>query len=401
MSVRNLDKLFKPGSVALIGATPRPARSARSSRATCARAGFAGRADAGQPASPDDRRAAGLSRRREPAAGARPRGHRHAARDRAWADRRARRARHARRGRHHRRLRRAGRARPRACSRRRSTRRGPICCASSGPIASASWCPAIGLDASFSHIAPPAGDLAFVSQSGAMITAMLDWAAPRGIGFSHVVSLGDMADVDFGDMLDYLAADPRHPRDPALCRGHHPCAANSCRRRAPRRAPSRSWWSRSGASPKRRARPRLAYRRARRLRRGLRRRVPPRRHAARRHHGRAVRRRRDAGADRRSRRRAAAILTNGGGAGRARDRCADRRGRPARRAVAATPSRGSTACCRATWSRGNPVDIIGDAAGARYADALEVLLGDRDDRRDAGAQLPDRARRPPRRRRAR
>ena len=40
-----------------------------------------------------------------------------------------------------------------------------------------------------------------------MITAVLDWAAPRGIGFSHVVSLGDMGDVDFGDMLDYLAAD--------------------------------------------------------------------------------------------------------------------------------------------------------------------------------------------------
>src|SRR5271169_2835140 len=68
--------------------------------------------------------------------------------------------------------------------------------------------PKIGLDASFSHLAPPTGDIAFVSQSGAMITAMLDWAAPRGIGFSHVVSLGDMADVDFGDMLDYLAADP-------------------------------------------------------------------------------------------------------------------------------------------------------------------------------------------------
>jgi hypothetical protein len=40
-----------------------------------------------------------------------------------------------------------------------------------------------------------------------MITAVLDWAASRGIGFSHVVSLGDMVDVDFGDMLDYLAAD--------------------------------------------------------------------------------------------------------------------------------------------------------------------------------------------------
>jgi acetyltransferase len=67
--------------------------------------------------------------------------------------------------------------------------------------------PAVGLDASFSHILPLAGDLAFVSQSGGMITAVLDWAAAREIGFSHVVSLGDMVDVDFGDMLDYLAAD--------------------------------------------------------------------------------------------------------------------------------------------------------------------------------------------------
>ena len=76
-----------------------------------------------------------------------------------------------------------------------------------GPNCVGIMVPEIGLDASFSHLAPPAGDIAFVSQSGAMITAMLDWAAPRGIGFSHVVSLGDMADVDFGDMLDYLAAD--------------------------------------------------------------------------------------------------------------------------------------------------------------------------------------------------
>src|SRR3974390_3696410 len=67
--------------------------------------------------------------------------------------------------------------------------------------------PRLGLDATFSHLAAAAGDIAFLSQSGAMIAAMLDWAVPRGIGFSHVVSLGDMADVDFGDMLDYLAAD--------------------------------------------------------------------------------------------------------------------------------------------------------------------------------------------------
>jgi acetyltransferase len=77
-----------------------------------------------------------------------------------------------------------------------------------GPTCVGIMVPAVGLDASFSHIPPLAEDLAFVSQSGGMITAVLDWAASREIGFSHVVSLGDMADVDFGDMLDYLAADP-------------------------------------------------------------------------------------------------------------------------------------------------------------------------------------------------
>ncbi len=48
-----------------------------------------------------------------------------------------------------------------------------------------------------------------MSQSGALVTAMLDWAASRGIGFSHFVSLGEHADVDFGDMLDFLGSDPR------------------------------------------------------------------------------------------------------------------------------------------------------------------------------------------------
>src|SRR3546814_19803303 len=65
----------------------------------------------------------------------------------------------------------------------------------------------LGINASVSHLAPPPGDLAFVTQSGAMVTTMLDWAAPRGIGFSKIVSLGDKADVDFGDLLDYLAMD--------------------------------------------------------------------------------------------------------------------------------------------------------------------------------------------------
>ncbi|MGH9889316.1 MAG: CoA-binding protein, partial [bacterium] len=69
--------------------------------------------------------------------------------------------------------------------------------------------PEIGLNASFAHTGAQPGTLAFVSQSGALTTALLDWAASRGIGFSHFISLGDCADVDFGDVLDYLASDAR------------------------------------------------------------------------------------------------------------------------------------------------------------------------------------------------
>jgi acetyl-CoA synthetase (ADP-forming)/acetyltransferase len=67
--------------------------------------------------------------------------------------------------------------------------------------------PSLGLNASFTHMAASAGKLAFVSQSGALGTAVLDWAHSRGIGFSRFVALGDSADVDFGDLLDYLAGD--------------------------------------------------------------------------------------------------------------------------------------------------------------------------------------------------
>uniref|UniRef100_UPI00313BB7E1 CoA-binding protein n=1 Tax=Inquilinus sp. OTU3971 TaxID=3043855 RepID=UPI00313BB7E1 len=78
-----------------------------------------------------------------------------------------------------------------------------------GPNCLGLMAPHHGVNASFAHVAPLPGDIAFVSQSGAIATAVLDWATHRGIGFSQVVSLGDMADVDFGDMLDWLAADGR------------------------------------------------------------------------------------------------------------------------------------------------------------------------------------------------
>jgi acetyltransferase len=67
--------------------------------------------------------------------------------------------------------------------------------------------PGLGLNASFAHTSAVPGKIAFVSQSGALVTAVLDWAKSRGIGFSKFISLGDSADVDAGDVLDYLGSD--------------------------------------------------------------------------------------------------------------------------------------------------------------------------------------------------
>ncbi|MCB1998561.1 MAG: CoA-binding protein, partial [Rhodoferax sp.] len=78
-----------------------------------------------------------------------------------------------------------------------------------GPNCLGLLAPHIGLNASFAHVNAAPGQLAFVSQSGALVTALLDWARARGVGFSHFVSLGESADVDFGDMLDWLAGDAK------------------------------------------------------------------------------------------------------------------------------------------------------------------------------------------------
>jgi acetyltransferase len=69
--------------------------------------------------------------------------------------------------------------------------------------------PDIGLNATFSDSMPEPGRIALVSQSGALCTAILDWAKPRGIGFSSVVSTGIAADLDFGEILDYLVIDSK------------------------------------------------------------------------------------------------------------------------------------------------------------------------------------------------
>jgi acetyltransferase len=83
----------------------------------------------------------------------------------------------------------------------------PYCLRIIGPNCLGISVPGLGLSANFGLNGQKAGSLAFLSQSGALMTGILDWAAARDIGFSYVVSMGDMADVDVGDLLDFLAAD--------------------------------------------------------------------------------------------------------------------------------------------------------------------------------------------------
>ena len=68
--------------------------------------------------------------------------------------------------------------------------------------------PSQRINATFSRNTAMPGQLALVSQSGAICTAILDWAEGQRVGFSLVASIGDAADVDFGDVLDFLALDP-------------------------------------------------------------------------------------------------------------------------------------------------------------------------------------------------
>jgi len=82
--------------------------------------------------------------------------------------------------------------------------------------------PGIGLHATRSHLLPRSGKVALVSQSAALCRAVLDWAEPNGVGFSHVVGVGGNTDLGFAPVLDWLSRDPgtgailldiRHIRD--------------------------------------------------------------------------------------------------------------------------------------------------------------------------------------------
>ncbi len=77
-----------------------------------------------------------------------------------------------------------------------------------GPNSFGVAAPHLGLNASLSHMVVPGGHVALVTQSASLARAVVDWAGPNGVGFSHVVGIGGNADVGFGAVLDFLARDP-------------------------------------------------------------------------------------------------------------------------------------------------------------------------------------------------
>jgi acetyltransferase len=232
-----------------------------------------------------------------------------------------------------------------------------------------------GINASFSHLTPAQGDIALVSQSGAIVTAVLDWADARGVGFSHVVSLGDMADADFGDLLDFLAAD-RATRSILLYVENVTFAKKfmSAARIAARAKPvvvvksgrsaagARAALSHTGALAGSDIVYDAAFRRAGLLRVAT---IEELFEAAA-----TLATGMQIDGERLT------ILTNGGGAGvLAVDALEALGGRLAE--MSAETRAALDAVLPAMWSRGNPVDIIGDADGERYARALEILMADR------------------------
>ena len=234
--------------------------------------------------------------------------------------------------------------------------------------------PKIGLNASFAHTTVDAGRIAFVSQSGALATAVLDWARTNEIGFSHFVSLGNSADVDFGDVLDYLGSDP-DTRSILLYIESIKQARKfmSAARAAARNKPvivlkagrvaegAKAAASHTGALAGSDDVYDTAIRRAGMLRVYT---IEDLFDAVE-----TLSRAKPLSGDRLS------ILTNGGGPGvMATDTAIARGARIA--ALSQQTLQRLDAVLPPTWSKGNPVDIIGDAPARRYLDALEILSRD-------------------------
>ncbi len=230
------------------------------------------------------------------------------------------------------------------------------------------------INGSFAHLSPSPGGLAFLTQSGAVATTVLDWATSRNIGISHMVSLGDCADIDFGDLLDYIALDwhtnaillyvesitnaQKFMTAARIASRNKPVVViKSGRSEAGAKAALSHTGALAGADKVYDA----ALRRAGMLRVDTLEEVFDA--IASLATGLKVR------GDR------ITILTNGGGLGvLATDAVAQAGGRLTQLSPATIER--LNAVLPVTWSHGNPVDIIGDAHGDRYSHAIEALLAE-------------------------
>ena len=235
--------------------------------------------------------------------------------------------------------------------------------------------PPIGMNATFLKSATPVGRLALISQSGALCSAISDWAGPNHLGFSALVSLGNSADLGFGDVLQYLASDPHTDAILLYIEGvRHARSFISALRAAARAKPvivlksgrhvqsSKAATTHTGALIGSDAVFDAALERAGAVRVDT--------------FGQLFAAAEILSAHRRAGGNRLGIITNGGGAGvLAADRAGDFN-------IELTPPSQMTITAldkvlSPNWSRGNPIDIIGDATADQFGAALSVCMDDR------------------------
>jgi acetyltransferase len=234
--------------------------------------------------------------------------------------------------------------------------------------------PDLGLNATFARSRAFAGSLGLISQSGAVCAAMLDWAEPNRVGFSSVVSLGGSVELDFGEIIDYLAYDPATEHILLYIEGIRDARRFLSSLRAAARvkpvilmkvgrhpAGSRAAVSHTGAIVGSDDVFEAVVRRAGVVRvRSV---------------GQLVAAAQALSSHVRPRGNRLAVVTNGGGPGvMAADLAADLE-LPLAELAPATIEKLREAL-PSNWSHGNPVDLIGDADSARYRAAVSACLAD-------------------------
>ena len=243
-----------------------------------------------------------------------------------------------------------------------------------GPNCLGIMAPGVSLNASFSAHMPGEGNLALISQSGAIAAGMVDWAAQRAVGFSGIVSIGDQLDVDIADLLDYFALDGKTRAILLYIEAIKDARKfMSAARAAARIKPvvvvksgrmaqgAKAAATHTGALAGSDAVYDAAFQRAGVVRVSDLRELVDCAETLGRVNSPSGKR--------------LAILTNGGGLGvLAIDRLVEFGGVPA--AITPDIKAKLNAILPPTWSGLNPVDIVGDADPARYAAALELLLAD-------------------------